>query len=86
MGAALVSGCGEEATSVSPEEPDPGCESPAEALPDGRCIQPGVPPDGCPEGFVHDGAHGCLAVLPEAPCGPGQMAIPGETTCRPVMA
>ncbi|HZO13360.1 MAG TPA: hypothetical protein VFB62_08870, partial [Polyangiaceae bacterium] len=51
---------------------------------DGLCIPAGVPPDGCGQGFVHDGDRGCDPILPEAPCLPGLMAVPGDTSCREV--
>jgi hypothetical protein len=57
---------------------------PGEWLYDGNCIPAGVPPDGCGEGFVHDGDRGCDAVLPSEPCAPGFMAVPGERQCREV--
>ena len=57
---------------------------PGEWLRDGACIPAGVPPDGCAAGFIHDGNDGCEPVLPSEPCGPGLMAIPGETACREV--
>ncbi|HHH27491.1 MAG TPA: DUF1565 domain-containing protein, partial [Polyangiaceae bacterium] len=47
----------------------------------GACLPPGVAADGCGDGFsFEDGA--CFAVLPDAPCGPGTFAIPGETSCH----
>jgi hypothetical protein len=62
------------------------CSDPlALMLPDGRCVRPGIPPDGCASGFAHDGEYGCNAVLPTEMCPPGLMAVPGEATCRPVM-
>src|SRR5262245_46112985 len=64
--------------------PDMPCP-PAEWLrDDGVCIPAGVPPDGCGEGFVHDGDRGCERILPDAPCPPGLMAVPGETVCREI--
>ena len=48
------------------------------------CLAPGVPTDGCGQGFEPDGEGGCLAILPDAPCASGSMALPGEQTCRPV--
>jgi len=51
-------------------------------LPDGSCDPPGVPADGCGIGFEHDGDGGCVAKLPD--CAPGQLALAGETECRPV--
>jgi hypothetical protein len=55
------------------------------ALPDGSCVRPGVPLDGCANGFVHDGQFGCEPVLPVDTCARGLMAVPGEAACRPVM-
>ncbi|WP_441287251.1 right-handed parallel beta-helix repeat-containing protein [Sorangium sp. KYC3313] len=51
---------------------------------DGRCQPAGVPPEACGEGFVADGRGGCSAILPDAACPKGQMAIPGETRCHEV--
>jgi hypothetical protein len=56
------------------------------SLPNGDCQGPGVPPDGCGEGFEADGDAGCTAVLPATPCGDGEMAVPGEASCRSVGA
>jgi hypothetical protein len=50
---------------------------------DGSCRVAGVPADECAPGFTAD-AQGCTAVLPEAPCEEGKMALPGETACREV--
>jgi hypothetical protein len=60
---------------------------PAGTLPleDGSCIEPGIPADMCAEGFVANDSQGCDPVLPAMPCGRGEMAIPGETSCREVM-
>ncbi len=51
---------------------------------DDSCLPPGIPSDGCGAGFVHDGDRGCEPVLPDDSCGPGQLAVPGDTDCRPV--
>jgi hypothetical protein len=64
-------------------DPDMPCP-PGEQLVDTTCVPAGVPPDGCAEGFVHDADRGCEALLPEAPCPAGLMAVPGETVCRAV--
>jgi hypothetical protein len=56
------------------------------SLPNGDCQRPGVPPDGCGEGFEADGDAGCTPVLPATPCGDGEMAVPGEASCRSVGA
>jgi hypothetical protein len=49
---------------------------------DGSCTPPGV--IACGQGFVEDGEGGCRAVRPMDACAHGEMAIPGETTCRQV--
>lgn len=61
----------------------PSCPS-TQALVDGSCVTAGS--EACATGFTPDGRGGCLPVLPDAPCATGQMAIPGETSCRPVAA
>lgn len=53
-------------------------------LDDGACQDAGIPPAHCPAGFEPDDLDGCAPVLPSEPCDPGMMALPGETTCRPV--
>lgn len=60
------------------------CAEGQRAVLGGGCAAVGVPRDGCGAGFSHDGAGACTAVLPEARCADGTMAIPGETTCREV--
>jgi hypothetical protein len=80
-----LAGCAGEGETEPPPPPPIACEAPELALPDGSCIRPGVPVDGCAEGFTHDGEYGCEPVLPTAPCEPGRMAVPGDTACRPVM-
>jgi hypothetical protein len=86
VGASLLAACGGEDTIAPPDEDPPvQCAEGEVALPDGSCIRPGVPPDACAEGFVHDGEYGCEPILPAQACAPGQIAIPGDTTCRPIM-
>ena len=81
----LITGCGGNETSPTPPPGSGGPCPPGElALEDGSCLVAGVPPDACAEGFVADGLGGCTAVLPADLCGPGLMALPGETTCRPI--
>jgi Protein of unknown function (DUF1565) len=55
----------------------------AGSIPDatGGCVPAGV--RDCGEGFAAV-EGGCEAILPEEACGPGTMAIPGDTTCQPV--
>ncbi|MBW2457946.1 MAG: right-handed parallel beta-helix repeat-containing protein, partial [Deltaproteobacteria bacterium] len=56
-----------------------GCE--AGQVDDGSGCRPaGLPPDRCAS--ADDG--GCVPLLPADPCGAGQLALPGETTCRDV--
>jgi hypothetical protein len=62
--------------------PDLRC-APGEMESEGGCRAAGVAPEDCGEGFVSDGARGCYAVIP-ASCPKGQMAVPGDETCRPV--
>jgi hypothetical protein len=71
---------------VPPDDAPGGCQPGTLTLDDGSCQPAGIPPDGCGEGFEHDGDVGCLPILPADPCPDGMMAIPGETTCREVMA
>ena len=79
-------GCSTNDETEQAIEAPPGCADPlALMLPDGTCIRPGVPADGCAEGFVHDGEYGCDPILPEQPCAPGLMAVPGESACRTVL-
>ncbi len=85
--AALVLGtfaCGGEPDPEPAAIPPATCAAPEVALPDGSCIRPGVPADGCGSGFRHDGDYGCEAILPDA-CPPGKMAIPGDASCRAPM-
>ncbi|WP_437985179.1 right-handed parallel beta-helix repeat-containing protein [Sorangium sp. So ce117] len=64
--------------------PDMACPPGELALESGECQPAGVPPEACGEGFASDGNGGCEAILPEEECPEGQMAIPGETSCREV--
>jgi hypothetical protein len=88
VGCTLLVGCtdeeSEETTAGGGGTPM-GCVAPELALPDGSCIRPGIPADGCAAGFEHDGQYSCAPILPPEACAPGTMAVPGETTCRPVM-
>src|SRR5437588_704532 len=61
-----------------------GC-APGEKLEgDGHCEPAGVPASSCGKGFSSDGRRGCVAILPADACASGQMAVPGETSCRDV--
>ena len=88
--ALAIVGCGSEgqggeASAGSSGTPDAGTCAPWEVtLPDMSCRPPGVPPEACAAGFEPDGLGGCNPVLPAEACGPGTMAIPGDTTCREV--
>ncbi|WP_437985175.1 right-handed parallel beta-helix repeat-containing protein [Sorangium sp. So ce117] len=63
---------------------DMACPPGELALESGECQPAGVPPEACGEGFAGDGNGGCAAILPQEECPEGQMAIPGETSCREV--
>src|SRR5262245_29968428 len=79
-------GCGDETAPADPPSPDAGplaCVVGEREI-DAACIAPGVPPERCTDGFEADGTGSCNPVLPADPCGPGEMAIPGETSCREV--
>jgi len=81
LGLVLV-GCGSDATEPPDEREPSTCDARDVVLPDGTCLRPGVPVDGCGEGFVHDGDRGCEPTLPDSPCPPGWLAVPGDTECR----
>lgn len=48
----------------------------------GDCSAVGVAT--CPAGFVREDG-GCTAIVPDGPCPEGEMALPGDTACAPVM-
>jgi len=82
---AFLSGCGSEPSPAAKHTPPTaGCRAGEMPRDGGGCIAAGVPADKCGEGFTPDDADGCAAVLPGAPCGPGQMATPSEDACRDV--
>ncbi|KYF93026.1 hypothetical protein BE20_10380 [Sorangium cellulosum] len=64
--------------------PDMLCAPGEMPLEGGSCQRAGVPPVACGQGFEPDGRRGCVPILPEGPCPPGQMAIPGESECHEV--
>ncbi|MBW2527438.1 MAG: right-handed parallel beta-helix repeat-containing protein [Deltaproteobacteria bacterium] len=70
---------------LEPGVQDDGCPAGQLGLEDGSCRPAGVTPELCADGFVHDGDVGCAPVLPAEPCPTGQMAVPGESSCQPVM-
>src|SRR5262245_45096822 len=75
---------GEESEAIVEAPPPAACGASEIALPDGGCIQPGVPVAGCAPGFAHTDDGGCEAVLPAEPCPPGYLAVPGDSSCRQV--
>jgi hypothetical protein len=96
----VSTGCGDDGETAPPDDPCPapnemvdgrcvepetGCPAGSLPLEDGSCQTAGVPATLCAEGFVHDGDAACEPTLPASPCPAGQMAIPGEIDCRPVM-
>jgi len=79
--------------------PGGGCQPPGlppsdcavgEASTADGCVPPGVPSDvvpgveACASGFVADGEAGCTPLLPPVACAPGEMEVPGESSCRQV--
>ncbi|MEZ4301060.1 MAG: right-handed parallel beta-helix repeat-containing protein [Polyangiaceae bacterium] len=87
---AAASGCdggpqeGTTTGGTTTTESAPAC-APGEAeSPDGTCVQAGIPPGACAEGFTPDGQAGCTPVLPPDPCSPGQLALPGDTACHEI--
>src|SRR5205809_1105897 len=84
---ALLPSCGsEDAGAPRKRGPDAsaGCRPGELALPDATCQPAGVPEDGCATGFEADSAQGCRAILPDAACPKGQLAVPGDPTCHDV--
>jgi len=86
-----ATGCGESSETgegQGGQAPTVGCLPGEQPLDDGSCLPAGdgagIPPELCGEGFAPDDTGGCVAILPPAPCPPGQMAVPGEDTCRAV--
>jgi hypothetical protein len=47
----------------------------------GGCLPIGAT---CGDGFASDGKGSCAPVLPESACPDGQIAIPGDSACRPI--
>ena len=84
---ALVFGCAEPAETALQESEGVAGEAscaPGSKPVDGDCLEAGVDPEHCASGFESDDEGGCVPVLPENPCPPGTMALPGEQACRPV--
>ncbi len=86
---ATSTGGGGSGGEIPTEKPDAGprtfpCEPGELELDDGSCQPAGVPDGACGQGFSSDGDSGCVAILPADPCGPGTMALPGETACRSI--
>jgi len=91
--AGLTAACSDESDPAGPS-PDGGtpdldpwasagleewrCPAGEVPLDDGGCQPAGIPPDGCGEGFEHDGAQGCEVILPASECPEGEMAIPAR--------
>jgi Right handed beta helix region len=71
-------------TCLPPGTMDDGCPAGTWGQADGSCLAAGVA--ACGDGFEPDGAEGCRAILPSAPCVDDMMAVPGDTQCRPIMS
>lgn len=80
--------CGEDETTTSDGtaggggDPVVGCAPGWRPLEDGSCLPPGIPAEACGNGFEATADGGCEAILPALDCGPGQIAVPGDTACR----
>jgi hypothetical protein len=81
---------------LEPGVQDDGCPAGTLGQPDGSCRPAGMLAEDCPDAFDHvpfeeqiEGASAiaghCEPILPAEPCPKGQMAVPGETACHPVM-
>lgn len=81
----LASGCGgsDEGDGTGGSGGGPACEPPGFDT-GADCIQVGMAADQCAPGFEHDGAHGCVPIVPTDLCPYGTMAAVGEDSCRPV--
>jgi parallel beta helix pectate lyase-like protein len=80
----LIFGCGSEDETTAPPPPGPLVCAANEIQTANGCVVVGVPPEACAVGFESDEAGGCTPILPPEPCGPGQMAVPGEMACHDV--
>ena len=82
-----VVACSSSSDTTKPAPSPPAtCALDETRLADGTCPPPGVTPALCGAGFVADGRGGCGAVLPKDACPSGQMAVPGDGTCRAIGA
>jgi len=77
-------GSGADPAGVGGSATGPTCAPGELQLADGSCTVAGIAPPSCGEGFVADDDGGCVAVLPRDPCAPGTLAVPGDTSCKPV--
>jgi len=74
-----------EGECLDPGVADDGCPA-GTTLVAGTCLAAGIPSDGCGTGFTHDGDVSCVPILPPGDCATdGEMAVPGDATCRPIM-
>lgn len=83
LATAWMCGCGDDPGPTSPEPEPTHCGEAALEREDGSCVAIGVPADQCGHGFVASDDGGCTPVLPELACDEGEMALPGDGTCRP---
>lgn len=95
LGLALTACGSPEPSETAPPPPDGGtggeagseaCPAGTQPLADGSCLpagsEAGVPAELCGEGFESDASGGCVAILPSADCPDGELAVPGDETCR----
>lgn len=91
-----LAACGSESASKEEMPPPPqGCEAWQIGVGDGACCDPGtvatesgcrpagVPEGACAEGFSWEDG-GCTPILPAGACPPGEMAVPGDASCRAI--
>ena len=90
VAAVVLGGCGSSAAPSGSGGHDSGAPDAGGCVPGeladgtGACRAAGVGVGECGDGFENDDAGGCVAVLPEAACAKGAVALPGESACRPI--
>lgn len=78
-------GCSSDETTPAGTKPVATCSA-NEGLPDvkGKCVQTGIAPSNCAEGFIGVEGRDCEPVLPFDACPGGTMPVVGESTCQTV--
>ncbi len=83
---ALLVACGGEGDQGDGSGNAPACTVRELLRADGSCLAIGVLPDQCAEGFDPTDEGGCEPRLPDAPCSDGELALPGDESCQPLVA